>query len=159
MLEAATERRHAERVATTLWCLTGLFFFRVLGQMLVAFAHVRFLPHMAEWYSGLMPYPLLLPTQLVMLAGMAWLNWGVMSGDGPVAAHRPRLGQGLIILAVLYAAGMMARYFISGSLHPERQWWPPGIIPIIFHFVLAGYLFTLGHWFARPQYADDEATE
>ncbi len=40
--------------------LAFLFLLRVLGQVLVAFFEVGPLPPMAEWYSGLVPYPVLL---------------------------------------------------------------------------------------------------
>ena len=126
-----------------LWIFTGLFLGRVLGQILVAFLGVRFLPPMPEWYSGLLPYPLLLPVQIVLLAWMFYLNWGVARGR-VLAAPRPGLGRFLLAFSVLYALFMVARYFISGALHPERRWWPPGTIPIVFHWVLATYLWTLG---------------
>ena len=68
--------------AVALWGLTGLFFLRVIGQVLVAFFAVRALPPMAEWYSGLLPYPILLPVQLAMLAGMAKVNGDISRGEG-----------------------------------------------------------------------------
>lgn len=50
-----------------LWTLLALFALRVAGQALVAFSDVRFLPPMQAWYSGLMPYPYLLPSQRARL--------------------------------------------------------------------------------------------
>lgn len=41
-------RRHAP----LLWILLFLFCLRVLGQILVAFAGVTFLPPMEDWFSG-----------------------------------------------------------------------------------------------------------
>ena len=43
----------------------ALFVLRVLGQALVAFFDVSFLPSMPHWYSGLMRYEYLLPSQLL----------------------------------------------------------------------------------------------
>jgi hypothetical protein len=126
-----------------LWVLTGLFVCRVSAQILVAFFHVTFLPPMAEWYSGLLPYPILLPVQLVMIAGMTKLDLDAANERGALGRARPRWGRFLLGASVVYAGGMVVRYFVSGHLHPERQFWPPGSIPIIFHFVLAGYLYTL----------------
>lgn len=134
----------ARRYGMVLWTLTTLFACRVLGQILVAFAGVTWLPPMVEWYSGLLPYPVLLPVQLFMLAGMAKLNMGVHGGDGPLWTRRPRLGKFLVGFAGLYALGMAVRYGVFHGWYPERGWFPPGIIPILFHFVLASYLFTLG---------------
>jgi hypothetical protein len=45
---------------------------------------------------------------------------------------------------------MILRYFVSGYLHPERRFWPPGSLPILFHFVLAAYLFVLSRLARRP---------
>jgi len=39
--------------------------------MLVAFFGVTWLPPMEAWYSGLMPYEYLLPSQIVIIAVMA----------------------------------------------------------------------------------------
>jgi hypothetical protein len=40
--------------------LTFLFAGRVLGQALVAFVGVSWLPAMKQWFSGVIPYPTLL---------------------------------------------------------------------------------------------------
>ena len=53
------------RLAPVLWVLLGLFVLRVVGQALVAFLGVWFLPPMQAWYSGLLPYTYLLPAQLI----------------------------------------------------------------------------------------------
>ena len=44
-----------------MWACVVLFMFRVLGQVYVALYAPRWLPPMGEWYSGLLPYYLLLP--------------------------------------------------------------------------------------------------
>jgi hypothetical protein len=63
----APERRRTLRAyAVVLWVLALLFFFRVLGQALVAVFDSGFLPPMKEWYSGLLPYPILLPIQVMI---------------------------------------------------------------------------------------------
>jgi hypothetical protein len=58
------QRRYFWVLATLLF----LFCLRVLGQILVAFFHVPFLPPMEEWFSGLLPYPGLLTTQILIIA-------------------------------------------------------------------------------------------
>jgi hypothetical protein len=50
--------------------LTLLFALRVLGQALVVFFSVGWLPPTEQWFSGLIRYPILLGIQLVMLAVM-----------------------------------------------------------------------------------------
>jgi hypothetical protein len=132
-----------------LWLLSALFLSRVIGQMVVEFVGVRWLPPMTEWQSGLLPYPALLASQLVILLVMLGINLGVSGGHGFFARPHPRLGWVLLITAVVYAAAMAARYVISGQLHPDRRFWPPGSIPIVFHFVLAGYLYALSRLAGR----------
>ena len=43
------------------------FFLGVIGEVLVTFFEVDFLPPMAHWYSGLIPYQVLLPIHLLIL--------------------------------------------------------------------------------------------
>ncbi len=135
-----------QRAGMVLWTLTTLFACRVSGQILVAAFAVPWLPPMVEWYSGLLPYPVLLPVQLGMLAGMGWLNLGVHRGTGVLATRRPRTGRVLVGFAIVYALVMAVRYVVFQGWYPERGWFPPGSIPIMFHFVLAAYVFTLGRF-------------
>jgi hypothetical protein len=44
---------------------------------------------------------------------------------------------------------MLLRYAVTMAVHPERRWLGTGTIPIVFHWVLAAYLFTLGRFHAR----------
>jgi len=127
-----------------LWALSALFLARVLGQVLVVLAGVEWLPAAGEWYSGLLPYPLLLPVQVAILGLMARINLQAGRGRGYLSARRPRLGRALLAFAAVYALVMVVRYVVSGRLHPERRLLPPGVIPIVFHWVLAAYLAVLG---------------
>jgi hypothetical protein len=133
-----------------LWLLSGLFLARVIGQLLLATLHVTFLPPMPEWYSGLLPYPALLPTQILILGLMAKINWDASRQQGFFMTPRPRLGMVLLAGSIVYVSIMVIRYFVSGQLHPERRFWPPGSIPIVFHFVLASYLYILSRFARRP---------
>ena len=133
-----------------LWLLTVLFLLRVAGQALVAFTGAPFLPPMAEWSSGLIPYPVLLAAQIAMLAWMAAINTRIARG-GRLSA-RPGIGRGLRRVAGVYFAGMVLRYAVSMAVYPERRWLH-GTIPIVFHWVLAGYLFTLGAYHVRTRTA------
>ena len=126
--------RPARPAALVLAALTVLFGARVIGQVLVAFVGVAWLPPMEAWYSGLLPYPILLPTQVCILAVQAAIDLDVWRGRGFFARLRPRAGRRLRWLAVIYALAMLIRLVVTGS-HP---------IPVTFHWVLAAYLFTLG---------------
>jgi uncharacterized protein len=138
--------------------LTLLFFLRVLGQALVAFFGVPWLPPMGEWFSGLIPYPILLVIQLIMLVGMIKISADLRRGRGFFAAPRQAWSKFLIGFSAIYAGAMIVRYVLTMILHPETRWLG-GVIPIFFHFVLAGFFYVWGRYhaprtiFARPESA------
>ena len=130
----------------TLGCLAALFMARVAGQAAVAFFHVGFLPPMQEWYSGLLPYPLLLPVQLAILAFQFEVSRELWVGRGRLVVPRPRLGTFLKWFSLVYFVGMLTRYIITMALFPERRWFG-GSIPIFLHWVLAAYLYLLSRYY------------
>ena len=108
--------------------LLALFIARVLGQIIVALRAPRWLPPMEAWYSGLMPYRYLLPSQIVIIGLMIAMIRQVANG----APANRGLAIGIIAFATLYALAMVIRFFVSDK----------GRIPIFFHWVLAAFLFT-----------------
>jgi hypothetical protein len=131
--------------ATVLGVLTALFTLRVVGQALVAFLDVSFLPPMEQWYSGLMPYPILLPTQLAMIVVMVIIVRDVARGARVFSVPRRRAGTLLVWSSYLYALSMVVRYVVTMALYPERRWFGH-TIPIWFHFVLAAFVYSLGRY-------------
>ena len=129
----------SRRVAAVLAILTALFVARVAGQALVAFAGVSWLPSMDAWYSGLLPYRLLLPVQIFIVAVQLTIDGQVWRASGFFSAPRPRLGRALRGISYVYALAMLARWLI----------WRTHAIPIAFHWVLAAYVFTLGWHLTR----------
>jgi hypothetical protein len=123
---------------TLLVVLFGLFVLRVVGQILAATIAPSWLPPMHRWYSGLMPYRYLLPTQLVFVVVMLAMLLGVARG---VAALGPEAGRWIIWASYIYALGMVVRSLRYALAPPERR---GVLIPIIFHFVLAAFLFVYG---------------
>src|SRR3954466_15101221 len=93
--------------ALALWVLMGLFFLRVLGQVLVEFLHVRFLPPSEEWFSGLLPYPQLLTSQIVILLLMAKIGFDFTRKGG--WSYRPRVHVGgfLLVFGSVYLTIMI----------------------------------------------------
>ncbi len=61
--------------AALLWTTTALFLLRVVGQIEVWLLAPDWLPPMQAWYSGLLPYPLLLPAQILLLMLMPVLAY------------------------------------------------------------------------------------
>lgn len=129
----------ARRLAPVLWALLALFALRVGGQALVAFGEVRWLPPMAEWQSGLLPYPVLLAAQLVIVALLALVCLDFSRGRGWFLAHRSWFARPLLAFGWLYLAAMIVRYPLQMALHPEDRWLGR-TIPIVFHWVLASFV-------------------
>ena len=129
--------------AVWLWVLLGLFVGRVVGQIIVVLARPRWLPEMKQWYSGLLPYPVLLPIQMVYIIVMTWIALDFTRGVGTFVTPRPALGVVLVWISYVYAAGMVLRFVLWLRKPPaERRAW----IPIIFHIVLAAFLWVFASW-------------
>lgn len=128
--------------AGLLAALSGLFLLRVLGQLLVVARAPTWLPPMEQWYSGLLPYPRLLLTQLGILAAMAVLIVALLQRASWAVGPYPPAGAALLAVADGYAGSMAVRYVIRMVRHPDQRWLG-GCIPIAFHVVLATWLFVL----------------
>jgi len=134
-----------------LWVLLFLFGLRVAGQALVVFLDVQWLPPLAAWQSGLLPYHWLLLSQVVIILLFARIGWDIARGRGAFAQPRAWFGAGLLAFAMPYLLTMLVRYGVRMCLYPSERW-TGGSIPTVFHWVLAGFLLTYGryHW----QWAD-----
>ncbi len=130
--------------------LAAAFSLRVLGQLVVVVFEPEFLPPNEEWYSGLIPYPFLLPIQIMILGVQCAISRDLWRGKGRFASLRLRFGVWLRRFSVLYFAVMLIRYAAVMILYPERRWFGC-TIPIFFHWVLADYLFAYGRYHARGQ--------
>jgi hypothetical protein len=133
------------RLAPLLWLLLSLFCLRVVGQALVAFGGVNWLPPMEQWYSGLLPYPQLLPAQVVILLLLGKVCVDFSRGAGYFVRSRSWFGRGVLVFGYVYLAAMIARYPIQMALEPELRWFGR-TIPIVFHWVLAAFLIVFGRF-------------
>jgi uncharacterized protein len=135
------------RTAALLWILMALFCLRVLGQVLVEFWGVRFLPPSKEWASGLIPYPWLLASQIAIVVLQLRIGLDFTRQSGWSYRPRRRAGVTLLTFGIVYLAAMIVRYMVRMSLYPEERW-TGGTIPIVFHWVLAAYVLLIGfhHW-------------
>ena len=131
--------------APFLWLFSFLFVVRVGGQLLVRLRGPAWLPPTEEW--NLSPYRLLLPAQLGILALMLWIDIAFSLGHGLPVNPRPRLGEGVLVFAYVYSGAMAVRYVIRMCRQPDQRWFG-GTIPIVFHGVLAAYLYVLGSFHA-----------
>jgi hypothetical protein len=130
-----------KRQAVILGLLACAFLGRVLGQIAVALFGPDWLPPMQDWYSGLLSYSILLPLQVGILALQARISWDLWRGAGFFSRSYPRFGLGLRWFSFGYFAMMLLRYLLTMAVFPERRWLGSGTIPIVFHWVLAAYLF------------------
>ena len=117
---------------TYLRLFTALFAVRVAGQVVVAVRHPGWLPPMDDW--NLVPYRLLLPVQLALVPLMLATSF---------ADPGPRVASVLVALGFLYWAALGARYAIRMARRPDQRWFG-GTIPIVFHCVLASFVYVLG---------------
>jgi hypothetical protein len=127
--------------ALLLSMLLGLFVLRVFGQIVAATIAPRWLPPMARWYSGLMPYRYLLPTQIVFVIVMTAIVGQVATGASPLGSGAAAAGTWIVWASYVYALGMVYRAVRYAVAAPERR---GVLIPIFFHFVLAAFLFVWG---------------
>jgi hypothetical protein len=156
--DPATAPHLSTAYAVTLWLLLALFVCRVVGQALVAFLDVGFLPPMAAWQSGLMPYPWLLASQLAIILIFGKICVDFSLGHGITLVPRRWLAQWLLVFGGAYLVAMIARYAVRMALYSQERW-TGGSIPTLFHWVLATFLLVYGlyQWRHLPA-ADKRAT-
>ena len=135
--------------ALLLITFTVLLMLRVLGQIVVVLRAPRWLPPMEQWQSGLLPYPVLLCGQIIVLTLMVWISVDVSRGSGMfVDPLHPEGGRVIIWASYAYFGGMIVRYIIWMWRRPDQRWFG-GTIPIVFHSVVAAFLFTFGRYHSR----------
>lgn len=127
--------------------LLALFVLRVAGQALVAFFAVSWLPPMDRWYSGLMPYEYLLPSQIVIIAVMAKICIDFTRAQGFFVQPRRFFAVHWFWFGWLYLAVMLVRLPVQLLLKPQGA-----LIPIFFHWVLAAFVILVG-WHHRRRLA------
>jgi len=131
--------REGREVALLLWSCIALFAARVIGQFEVLVAAPAWLPDMDAWYSGLLPYHLLLPAQIALLMIMAVVAWNRRVRTGRFALAQPQFARLLRTLAVVYFGVMALR--LGLNVHEYgADFWRQGAIPVAFHWVLALFL-------------------
>ena len=131
--------------ASALWGLTALFCLRVAGQPLAALVAVPGLPPFDAWHGGALPYPLLLVTQLAIVA---WLIRTTRAVGAATVRWRRSLGRWLLAASCLYGAIMAARLVFGATFLRDVAWFARPV-PTVFHLVLAAYLGIYGHLHLR----------
>lgn len=137
--------RAVPSVVTALWVLLALFLFRVLGQLSVALLEPSWLPAMEEWYSGLLPYRFLLPSQILIFLLLFRISRDVTRGHGFFAGSKPAFALPVAIFGYIYLGAMLLRYAIRMTNMPEERW-TGGCIPIFMHWGLAIFLIVFAQY-------------
>jgi hypothetical protein len=133
-------RKVSERIRRrALWLCFGIFLARVVGQIEVVLLAPRWLPPFPAWESGLIPYPALLPLQILLIAWMAGIASDHSRGSGRTWVESPRVRKRLNAFAAVYASVMLLRLVVTATLPPHSVV-DRGLIPILAHWDLAAFV-------------------
>jgi hypothetical protein len=123
-----------------LWLCLSLFVVRVVGQIEVVLSSPSWLPPFQAWESGLIPYSLLLPIQIILIAWMAIVASDPWRGSGYFWVTQQKTRRRLKIFAGLYFAVMLLRLLITVAISPHTLL-ERGLIPVIAHWDLAAFIY------------------
>jgi len=130
---------------SALCVLLALFALRVIAQPLSLAVSSPLLPPFASWYSGVVPYPLLLVAQVAILALLAAGIRGTYGG-GPVWSRRAALWLGAF--GAVYFVSMALRLVLGATILRAHPWFGR-TIPAFFHLVLASYVLVYADFHRR----------
>jgi hypothetical protein len=82
---------------------------------------------------------------MFILVFMSLVAYDFSRREGQLFVVNPQTGRILIVLSLIYFASMVIRYTLRMMRRPDQRWLG-GTIPIIFHCVLALFLFLCGYF-------------
>lgn len=144
-MNADWQARWNEAHAALLAALLLLFLGRVAAQCVQWLWPTPLLPDFAAWQSGLLPYWLLLASQIFILAVV--LHQIVRIWTGGARPNR-RLGAVLLVLGGVYMAGASFR-LAAGIANLFDLPFFQAKLPSLFHMVLAAVVLVLGDFHFR----------
>ena len=124
------------------WGLSALFLLRILAQPLAG--GIPALPPFDAWQGSRLPYPLLLTSQLAILALMVWGNL-----RAPELRAQPRLSRALTIVGAAYFVTMFVRLCV-GLVWADAPVWFQRPLPAFFHLVLATWVLLIAREWEKP---------
>jgi len=128
------------RRSLALWLCLSIFVARVMGQIEVVLLAPSWLPPFRAWESGLIPYSVLLPIQILLIAWMAIIAADHWRGSGYFWLKRESTRRRLKLIAGIYFAVMLLRLVITVAIPPHTLL-ERGLIPIIAHWDLAAFMY------------------
>lgn len=132
---SASERRRCTGISL---CLV-VFAIRVIGQIEALLLAPFWLPPFRAWESGLVPYSLLLPVQIFLIAWMSVITVDQWRGSGLFWVTQNTTRRRLQITATLYFVVMLMRLLITAMMPPHTLL-ERGLMPILAHWDLAAFL-------------------
>jgi hypothetical protein len=123
-----------------LWLCLSLFVVRVIGQIEVVLLPLSWLPPFRAWESGLIPYSVLLPIQIVLIAWMTIVATDHWRGSGYFWVTHRSTRRRLKIIAGTYFTVMLLRLGITAAI-PPHSLAERGLIPVIAHWDLAAFIY------------------
>jgi hypothetical protein len=123
-----------------LWLCLSLFVIRVVGQVEVVLLAPSWLPPFRAWESGLIPYSVLLPIQILLIAWMAIIASDHSRGSGYFWVTQGLTRRRLRLIAGIYFAVMCIRLAMTVAIPPHTLL-ERGLIPIIAHWDLAAFIY------------------
>lgn len=123
-----------------LWLCLGLFVARVMGQIEVVLLAPSWLPPFRAWESGLIPYGVLLPIQVLLIAWMAIVATDHWRDSGYFWVTHGSTRRWLKIIAAIYFTVMLLRLAITAAIPPHTLL-ERGLIPVLAHWDLAAFIY------------------
>jgi hypothetical protein len=139
------QARWNEAHAAALVALLMLFFGRVAAQCVQWLWPTPLLPDFAAWQSGLLPYWLLLASQILILSAILHQIVRIWTGR---ARPKRRLGAVLLALGGVYMAVAALRLGAGVANLFELPFFEAKL-PSLFHMVLAAVVLVLGDFHFR----------
>lgn len=126
--------------AIALAVLLALFLGRVCAQLWQYFWPTDALPPFSAWQSGTLSYPILVVSQIAIIAASIWAIAAIARGKlGPSR----RIGLLVLVAGILYFSFMTFR-LVAGLTFLRDSPFFGVILPAIFHLVLASMLIIVG---------------
>ena len=122
--------------------LFGLFALRVLAQFVQSIYPLPFLPPFEAWHGAVMPYPLLVFIQVVIIVMLTISLWRVRSDAIVPRRWKYRV---CFTLGGMYFSLMTFRLFAGLTFLSDHPWFSKGL-PAFFHVVLATFILLLGRY-------------
>lgn len=140
-----TQRQPSRGYVPWFWGLIVLFIVRVIAQPTSLIIKSKFLPSFESWHGGVLPYPVLLISQMLIIAWMVYITRQFHTGS---VIPNYRIGKYVLIIGSVYFLIMLVRLTLGLTILSAHRWFG-STLPAFFHLVLASFLLLYGHFHVR----------